>query len=196
MIHEVLEFDAAIRTALEFQKRHPDVLVLVTADHETGGLELGNCKESSLAALKPIKNSLEHVSRKIVKDPAGTDNFLEKTGFRLGENEKVFVHKHSQNTQAGSDSEPTGDSKGEPHGVQWLLYALGSIEAERSGVGWSSFGHTAQPVLTRAVGPGENKFSGSYDNTDIAKRMAELLGLPLEQPRERTKEMGSKCAPK
>jgi alkaline phosphatase len=37
---ELRAFDAAIVRALEFQKRHPDTLVLVVSDHETGGLAL------------------------------------------------------------------------------------------------------------------------------------------------------------
>lgn len=41
-IHEVLDFDAAIGVALEFYAAHPDeTLIVVTADHETGGLTLG-----------------------------------------------------------------------------------------------------------------------------------------------------------
>ncbi len=37
---EMLGFDAAVGVALDFQERHPETLVLVTADHETGGLHL------------------------------------------------------------------------------------------------------------------------------------------------------------
>jgi alkaline phosphatase len=36
MLHELLRFDAAVRTALEWAKKRDDTLVLVTADHETG----------------------------------------------------------------------------------------------------------------------------------------------------------------
>lgn len=37
---EMLGFDAAVGVALDYQERHPETLVLVTADHETGGLHL------------------------------------------------------------------------------------------------------------------------------------------------------------
>jgi alkaline phosphatase len=37
---EMLDFDAAVRLALAFQADHPGTLVLVTSDHETGGLSL------------------------------------------------------------------------------------------------------------------------------------------------------------
>jgi len=42
-IGEVWDLDSAVRVALEFARRHPkETLILVTADHETGGLSLGN----------------------------------------------------------------------------------------------------------------------------------------------------------
>lgn len=40
VIAEVKDFDMAIRRALHFQQRRPNTLVLVTADHSTGGLTL------------------------------------------------------------------------------------------------------------------------------------------------------------
>ncbi|MBR2063911.1 MAG: alkaline phosphatase [Bacteroidales bacterium] len=42
MVMDVLEFDEAIAIAYEFYKKHPkETLIVVTADHETGGLSLG-----------------------------------------------------------------------------------------------------------------------------------------------------------
>ena len=43
MINEVLEFDKAIQVAYEFYLKHKDeTLIVVTADHETGGITLGS----------------------------------------------------------------------------------------------------------------------------------------------------------
>jgi alkaline phosphatase len=39
-IGDTLEFDQAVRVALDFQAQHPDTLVIVTADHATGGLTI------------------------------------------------------------------------------------------------------------------------------------------------------------
>ncbi len=42
VIENVLDFDAAIKVAYEFYKKHPkQTLIVVTSDHETGGLSLG-----------------------------------------------------------------------------------------------------------------------------------------------------------
>lgn len=37
---EMLDFDAAVGLALDYQAEHPETLVLVTGDHETGGVSL------------------------------------------------------------------------------------------------------------------------------------------------------------
>jgi len=39
-ITETLEFDRAVQVARDFAKAHPDTLIIVTADHECGGLKL------------------------------------------------------------------------------------------------------------------------------------------------------------
>lgn len=40
--HEIIDFDNAIKIAYEFYSQHPDeTLIVVTADHETGGFVLG-----------------------------------------------------------------------------------------------------------------------------------------------------------
>lgn len=49
MVDAILKFDEAIQVAYEFYLRHPDeTLIIVTADHETGGIALGNRKNNSM----------------------------------------------------------------------------------------------------------------------------------------------------
>jgi alkaline phosphatase len=40
LVPEMLDFDDAVRVALEYQARHPETLIVVTSDHETGGISL------------------------------------------------------------------------------------------------------------------------------------------------------------
>lgn len=45
-VMEILDFDKAIQRALEFYNEHPDeTLIVVTADHETGGVSIGEGKD-------------------------------------------------------------------------------------------------------------------------------------------------------
>lgn len=50
VVEEMADFDAAIRVALEYQSRHPETLIVVTADHETGGLALQRGPEGEMIA--------------------------------------------------------------------------------------------------------------------------------------------------
>ena len=64
IVNEMLGFDAAVGVALDFQATHPETLVLVTADHETGGMHmahnaqreiiLGYATDSHTAAFVPL----------------------------------------------------------------------------------------------------------------------------------------------
>lgn len=42
------------------------------------------------------------------------------------------------------------------------------IMQSKAGVGWTSGSHTGVPVLTTAIGPGSEHFTGFIDNADIA----------------------------
>jgi alkaline phosphatase len=184
-IYDTLAFDDAVRAALEYRKSRPDVLVLVTADHETGGMGLGTGTEYALhvPALQAIRNSLEYLHKRIEKHPAELENILKSSGFELTDSERALLNSYPVDAKPGAVAELR------PYGVainkyifSWVHYALGLIQGNRAGIGWTSFVHTAQPVITYAVGPGEREFSGTYDNTEMARKMARLLGLTLEGP--------------
>ncbi|HEX7118698.1 MAG TPA: alkaline phosphatase [Longimicrobiales bacterium] len=47
---EMLDYDRAIGAALEYQARHPETLIVVVADHETGGLAIQGGESGELVA--------------------------------------------------------------------------------------------------------------------------------------------------
>lgn len=183
-IYDTIAFDDAVKVALDFRKDHPEVLVLVTADHETGGLGLGRGSEYAIepAALKPIRNSLEYVDKKVKKDSARLEEVLSTAGFELTEKERGLLSQYPPTTKARNIEGFKDLPKIDDYILSWLHYVLSTVETERAKIGWTSFAHTAQPVITFAVGPGEEDFAGFYDNTDIAKKMCKLLGVTPHQP--------------
>src|SRR5690606_33598677 len=66
-IQEVLDFNKAVQKAYDFYQKHPEeTLIIVTADHETGGMGVGN--GGSTLRINNIKNqkiSQEALSTKI-----------------------------------------------------------------------------------------------------------------------------------
>jgi alkaline phosphatase len=60
-VDEVVDFDRTIATVLEFARTHPGTLVVVTADHETGGLALGEEDGSLVGAYTTDYHTAEMV---------------------------------------------------------------------------------------------------------------------------------------
>lgn len=53
MLQETLDFDQAIRVAIDYVSAHPDTLLIVTADHETGGFGFAYGKKIELEMALP-----------------------------------------------------------------------------------------------------------------------------------------------
>lgn len=68
VFNEVKDMDNAIKVAYEFYKKHPkETLIVVTADHETGGIVLEKPEkyELNLKALQSQKHSADGLSQRI-----------------------------------------------------------------------------------------------------------------------------------
>lgn len=186
--NEVVDMDNAVRVAYEFYKKHPkETLIVITADHETGGLGLGIGKyELRLKSLANQKVSQEELSRSItdlrkMNRPVGWEEvkslLAEKMGFwkqlpltweqekmLRDEYEESFVKKHVVFEQSLY-------SKTEP-----LAAAARKVMSQIAMVGWTSGSHTAEYVPVYAIGAGSKLFMGKMDNTEIPKRIAKAGG--------------------
>ena len=189
VVREVIDLDEAVKVAYEFYKKHPkETLIVITADHETGGLGLG--RKGYTLALKSLvnqENSQDLLSRAITDLRKGKDHkasweevkalLAEKMGFweelplsweqeRLLRDiyEESFVRNHVEFAESMY-------SKTEP-----LAAAAKTIMSQLALVGWTSGDHTAEYVPVFAIGAGSEAFSGKMDNTDIPKRIAKAAG--------------------
>lgn len=64
LTEKVLELDAAVKEAYEFYLKHPDeTLIVVTADHETGGLTLG-CGKGDVIKWDKLESAWEAAGKK------------------------------------------------------------------------------------------------------------------------------------
>ena len=80
-IFEILDFDQTIAVANAFYERHPDeTLIVVTADHETGGLALGHKGYNyDLTVIDKIKSASASTDvEKYMNDPASIGNINEE----------------------------------------------------------------------------------------------------------------------
>ena len=133
-ILETLDFAEAIAVALEFYKKHPnETLIVVTADHETGGLSLAETGGYNMYfdKLAPQTNSIDLIRA----------------------------------TQASPQAE---------------IEAIRKMNKDAK-IGWTSSSHSGIAVPVYAIGAGSARFGGKMDNTDIPKRICELMGVSFSQ---------------
>lgn len=172
-------FDDAVKVALDFQRRNPDTLVIVTGDHETGGFsptyalkDLSTLSsknrfysgDDQLRMIERITMSLNMVKEKLGRKPSG--EVLDKLvaehfpGFRLDADlrELILSQKALERNHAYL-----------PQNV------LGRMVARQTGYYWGTGGHTPEPVAVGAIGPGAELFRGYQDNTDFGKHLHRLL---------------------
>ena len=194
---EVLDFNKAVEVAFEFAEKHPsETLIVVTGDHETGGLTLGfagtgyksyigriaHLKGNSgafMTQMKVIEKRKKKVSladvHKIIADqfgmviPKGKEaapNTMELTSAELAAIEsaynKQFVNGKWVRNKKGAR-------------VSFVEKEVSRIFNNKASLGWTSGAHTALPVNTTASGVGAEKFTNMIDNTDISKKLKELL---------------------
>lgn len=193
-IEEVIAFDRAIAVALDFQKKHPHTLIIVTSDHDTGGLIWeGSEKQLALHHLDHIEVSLDWLNFLVLgmlerKKYGGfhetPDAFIKHAledlwGLYLSEDEQKALKaelSHARLKQLKHAVTPS--STLDQTAFQYVLDLANSLITtalnRRIGLNWTTPGHTDGAVLTWAQGPGSSAeiFRGVYHLTDISKKIA------------------------
>lgn len=139
---------------------HPNTLVVVTADHSTGGMTIGARGQYNWdpEPLKHLKSSPDTLGKNLVDASNRVALANEQLGFEMSKEEQ-------QQLTAIDSNDPKVFSK-----------AIKTMLDKRSITGWTTGGHTGIDVQIFAKGPGSELFSGHRDNTDIAKTVFKLLG--------------------
>ena len=190
-----MELDKAVAEALAFYKAHPgETLIIVCGDHETGGMALGfsgTKYESGFALLQNQTISFDAFSKKVKLYVSQKNATLKgamemvQTHFGLGDESKGLALTEFETKQLHDAYRLSSkvDAKAAKDEAYYQLYGsydpltLTSchILAQKAGIGWTTYSHTAAPIPIRAMGVGRELFEGYFDNTDVAKRVMQLL---------------------
>ncbi len=166
-VREVLAYDEAVAVALDFARRNGQTLVVSVADHETGGLSLGRNVDGRgvydwhpevLARVQASYERLLPALRRSPRPDSLLQVWLGLDSLRADERARV----------AQAMAEPAAW----PEVVTELI-------GRRAIVGWTSNGHTAVDVNLYAFGPGAERLVGSFENDEIGRLLAELMGFDL-----------------
>lgn len=176
VLHEMLRFNDAVKVAVDFAAKHPEeTLIVVTGDHETGGLTLGFAGTGYVSKVDLLQNqkcSLNKLKERISAAKATSFDELkplitECFGLKFEGDKKdplVVVAEEEASLRATFERDPKA-----------LAMAVVRLFDNKASLGWTSTAHTALPVITSATGKGGQTFQGMIDNTDIAKKLKEVL---------------------
>ena len=191
VFQEVIDLDEAVKVAYEFYRQHPEeTLILITADHETGGIALGaGSTELHFDLLKNQRQSAEAFSRIIAaQHQSEGDRFTwdfvrqqlkehfgfwsqipldEKDTARLKKAYEEFCEGVAKDTRTLYASENV------------IAGTARKLMARKAMVSWQSNEHSNGYVPVFAIGAGAEKFTGRIDNTEIPRKIAEAAGYDL-----------------
>jgi len=186
LFHEINDFSASVDIATAFAERHPDeTLIVVTSDHETGGIALGYRKycmhidrlayqTCSMSALSKRMMSMRESGRTEWEDMKAL--LGESLGFwrgvEISEKEEASLRRTFEESFV-KRSEKVVD-----------LYASNEKMASRAvgllnrkaHITWAGLAHTGMQVPLYVRGAGEEYFCGCRDNTDIPKAIIRAMG--------------------
>lgn len=183
---EVWDMDEAMRVAYAFYLAHPDeTLIVVTADHETGGLALGNSDYT--LHLDQLQN--QKCSAWVLSD-AFTQLFKENKKpsweqvqalYRenLGFWENVEISKEEEEElkalYKAACKGKTKNTKTMYKTINKLGDAGIALLNKKAHVGWTTHAHSAHAVPIFSIGPNAQLFSGWHDNTEIVPLMRKAI---------------------
>lgn len=166
-MHEMYDLELAFSWLTEYVEQQSDTMLVMTADHSTGGLTLGADGEYQwrAAQVKRIQHSFNYITTEITQlATLDWDDFLsEHLPFPL-----------STNHQAEFDriKSMTGETQ-----EKALHNLLVNIVRFHTSSGFTTSGHTGEDVPVYAVGPWASEFVGYQDHSDIANQLIEWVEL-------------------
>ena len=212
-IGDTLDFDDAVGVALEFYKKYPrETLIIVTGDHETGGMTIGHATTAYKAYYERLlgqKNSYQYFGENQWTDHKNAvsndvcdsdvteadDNLANDTAMlalmkeafgiewdTLNDYQKEKLEDAYDKSMCGVNDNSDAENKLLYGGYNPIIVTLTHILNEQASIGWTSYSHTGVPVPVYAQGRGAWRFAGFYDNTDIAKILAKTIGIDEKLP--------------
>lgn len=187
-IAETLDFNEVVQVAYAFYEKHPaDTLIIVTADHETGGLAIADPAKlvqlreqnpellATFLARNATYKSLTRVARMLQEGNASFADAVAAVQKQIGvtdftEDEMQLLRQAWAKEELSEEDARMLFALYEP-----LAVAAQRVVSNRMGLSWSTFGHSAADITTTAVGVGAERFAGSYHLTHIPQVLFQMM---------------------
>jgi alkaline phosphatase len=171
-VAELLDFDKAVRSALDFYNGHPtETLIIVTADHETGNVSFADGDRAALLRQTISSDACDDtLVAECVSAQTPFDKALPLFAAAFGLNnltkeETAYLQEAYLHTLKGDLTNKKSD---EEYGVyDPITSACDKLVAARAGLVFGSGSHTGKDVPVYAIGIGSEFFAGTYENTGL-----------------------------
>lgn len=166
---EMDDFANAIKHAKQYVDQNPDTLLVVTADHSTGGLTLGANGHYSwhTDVIKGVNASITKIAKALMKSDHLLTTWSDKTGIKLDKSQSEQLAMLTASAKSEKDDEHKEKEA--------LVKHVRQLISDASNTGWTTGGHTAIDVPILAYGKGADAFKGHLDNTEIANQLINYI---------------------
>ncbi len=183
ILWDQIAFDDAVAVALDFVRRNPDTLLIVTSDHGNSNPGLNGMgeeyrdSEKCLERITRAKGSYVAVQEQLRKAGAPTADKVrevirEVIGVEISREEAEVI----ANVAAGKPAPTLNRAHASLVGV------MGEVMANYLGVAWIGTQHTSDWTLVTALGPGKEMFAGIQPHKEAFHRMLRLSGVSFRNP--------------
>lgn len=195
VIKEIVNFQKSIDIAYQFYLQHPDeTLIVVTADHDTGGMALGRADnrhpDLRLADFQRIsKDRFSDYCKERYADgsrftwPMMRAFLQENLGF-FGQ---VTITPQQEKELREGFEKVFHKGKGRDQKTLYNDFNQYAVQVfdlfnSRLGIGWISNHHTGNPVPVYAIGAGAGAFGRNIDNTEVPMLILQAAGVEKSRP--------------
>lgn len=206
-IDDTIAFDDAVAVAVDFYMQHPsETLIVVTGDHECGGMTLGFAAtdyDTAFEILSGQTMSYEwfmwtelsaHAAARGI-NPADWDAELydmdadikARVLAAFGLDYATLTAYEQEQLESAYDKTMSGEGGYSSSSEDYVNYGyydqftvtITHVMNRRAGIAFTSYSHTGVPVPVYALGYDAWRFDGYYENTAVAERIAKAMRVHL-----------------
>ena len=185
VMSEMQDFELALKVALKFANEDGQTQIILTADHETGGLSLGTRYDNKNKyywkgrVIKQFTKTPEEIVKRALYSNDLLAEFKRASSLVLNkeEEESLKSFKFVKEVENKTSSKISAREKRKNSNKQKnkAVDLITDIVNRHTNTGWTTRSHTGVDVNLYAFGPKSNELRGHFDNTKIGQFIFELL---------------------
>ena len=170
IVSDILAFDEAVKTAIEFAKADGNTVVVVTTDHGNSGITIGSSYYNE--NIESYDKAIYANTTDLLKNATITEErFNEIASGKSNEEIKTLAKKYYAIDLNDEELAIVKGEQGEGRQV-----GIREVIARRVGIGYTTGGHTGEQVYLGVYAPSDLELlEGVVDNTEVNKYMQRVL---------------------